>query len=929
MTIEELLTELSRLDIKIFINNEDQIKVDGPEDVLTDDLIEQIRQHKSELLNQLKAERQDGSSFTREIQAASREANIPLSLSQERLWNLIKSGLDSTVYNVCLAFQLKGVLDQDLLDKSLMEIIRRHEILRTSFQESEFGCAEIQGSEEDRSQPEKTYKLPVQMISNDIKSPLSVVDLSKSSIDDRKSQAIALIIEYAKKEFNLSEGSLLRFKLIRLGPEHYMLGLCVHHLVADYWSINLIFRELTYLYSAFLKGEHLSLPELQIQYADYSIWQRQAIKEQTLDSLLDYWKNLFKGEVQTLKLPVNYTNTLDQGYQGTQKEFTLSQSLTQELKKLSQQQGVTLYVTLLSALGIVFHCYSNQEDIIISSPFSGRSQPELENLIGYFNNVLPLRIDFSGNLRFRDLLLRIKDVVVSATKYQDLPLQKLMEFPNLKRINLTRAVFALQSTLDKPLNNLEGFTVSRLNIHNGKSNFDLYLQMWEENDQLVGSLEYRTSLFQAEAIDCMIQDYLKVLDQLVAQQDTSLQELKSQLDLPVLNEPEEESLDRNYAAPRDETEQQLVNIWEEILGLTRVGIHDSLLTLGGNSFLAILITETINKNFEKTISVPDLYRLGTIEKIARFIHSGDIEGIQLPSIIPLQKEGSAPPLFMVTPVFYAGLVYSRLPYFTGKNYPIFVLKFAKDTSDYSPENYKTIEERAEECVNEICQLQRQGPYNIGGYCLGSFLAFEIAQRLIAKGEKVDNLFIFDTEAKIQPLLSKKGFWRSLFVLTLGNLRVNLLYLTNSFRLLMQRNVNSNDPLSPHLLGTDLINYHPRPPAGKGLLYSLWAKAKAQGLLNRWYREDFVNPRKLASQYQAWALVDFASRKRKRYPGRITLFLAKHELGFKNLLVASGGWDLACSGGVDVHVVEADHYNLFFRDKSLIQISKVISDKLNS
>ncbi|MBP1599408.1 MAG: Glutamate-1-semialdehyde aminotransferase, partial [Acidobacteria bacterium] len=437
----------------------------------------------------------------------TREANLPLSFAQQRLWFLDRWNPGSPVYNIPIVLRLTGSLNLDVLQQSLTEILRRHEALRTTF-------AEEQGQ-------------AVQRIAAEVALKVTVIDLEHLPEEERKTEAGRLTLEESRHPFDLFLGPLFRATVLRLGDQQYVLVLVMHHIVTDGWSLGVFYRELAILYQAFLKGEASPLPPLPIQYADFAIWQRQWLKGEVLEREIGYWKEQLDG-LAVLELPTDRPRPPMLTYQGTRQNFTLPPSLTQALKNLSRREGVTLFMTLLAAFQTQLHRYSGQEDIAVGSPIANRSREELEPLIGFFVNTLVLRTKLDGNPSFRELLARVREVALNAYAHQNLPFEKLVE--ELKperdpsRSPLFQVMMVLQNTTNPTLE-LPGLGVEPLFGETETAKFDLTLFLTEERGGLEGCFEYNTDLFDGTTIERMIGHFQTLLEAIAANPDAPISEL--------------------------------------------------------------------------------------------------------------------------------------------------------------------------------------------------------------------------------------------------------------------------------------------------------------------------------------------------------------------------------------------------------------------
>jgi amino acid adenylation domain-containing protein len=454
----------------------------------------------AELGNRIEeAYREDQRPSTRPIVPVSRDRDLPLSFSQERLWFVDQYEPNSSVYNIRSALRLRGSLDAVALEQSLNEIVRRHESLRTTF-------LTVDGE-------------PVQVIAPWAEVSFPLVDLTGYPEGEREEEAQRLVSEEAGRPFDLANGPLFRPNLLRVAEDDHVLLLTIHHIVSDGWSMGVLRRELSVLYQAFAKGEPSPLPELPVQYADFAVWQREWLQGEVLNSQLSYWKKQLERLPEVVNLPTDRPGLAVQSHRGARQSFVLSKDLTEKLKALSRKQGVTLYMTLLASFKVLIYRYSGQEDLVIGSPIAGRNRPELDGLIGFFVNTLVLRSDLSGNPVFCELLKRIREVCLRAYAHQELPFQKLVEAlrpkGNTGRRSLARILFVFQNVPRQRVE-IPGITVTPIRTDVGIAKSSLTLFMWESQESLAGSVNYSTDLFNAATIGRMIEHLQTLLTAVVA-----------------------------------------------------------------------------------------------------------------------------------------------------------------------------------------------------------------------------------------------------------------------------------------------------------------------------------------------------------------------------------------------------------------------------
>jgi amino acid adenylation domain-containing protein len=410
---------------------------------------------------------------------ASRERLFPVSYSQERLWFLDQLDPGSFTYNVFSAYQLNGELNGAALEQSFNEIIRRHEVLRTVFKS-------VDGSPQQVVLPTLTITIPILDLRGIV------------SADDRWTEVRRLAKEEAQRLFDLTQAPLIRVTVLWLADDEYLLFRAMHHIIYDAWSGGVLFRELESLYEAFANGQRSPLTDLPSQYADYAVWQRQRLEGEILESQLSYWRKQLEN-IPILRLPTDRPRPAHQSSRGARQYFTLSNTLSSELKSLSRRQGVTVFMTVLAAFETLLHRYSGQTDIVIGSPVANRTRREFEGLIGFFLNTLVLRLDLSGNPKFTETISRAREMSLGALSHQELPFEKLVEELQPERglgnNPFFQVVFSFQNTPRFPPR-LHDVTINEVELETGIARFDLHILVEERDGQLKGYCDYDTNLFQ-------------------------------------------------------------------------------------------------------------------------------------------------------------------------------------------------------------------------------------------------------------------------------------------------------------------------------------------------------------------------------------------------------------------------------------------------
>jgi amino acid adenylation domain-containing protein len=501
----ELLAQMKALGIELSAEG-DKLRIDAPKGVLSPSIRELLSEHKTDILQFLHTSKHTGACPL--IPAAPRDGHLPASFSQERLWFLAQLEPDSLAYNIPGVLRLTGPLRVEILERCLLEILRRHEALRTTFKKTDGGLAQV-------ISPAGTFHLPL-------------VDLGEVSEPERTELVTKIGIEETRRRFDLSAGPLFRASLVRLGEHEHLLYFTMHHIVTDGWSFGIFQCELASTYRAFVQGQPLELPDLPVQYPDYAHWQRQWLQGDILQAQLAYWKRKLGGELPMLQLPTDRPRPPVQSHRGASLFFDLPERLTEGLKALSREEGVTLFMTLLAAFKVMLFRYSGQTDVAVGSPIANRNRPEIEDLIGFFVNTLTIRTNLSGNPRFRELLGRVQETSLEAFGHQDLPFEKLVEALNPTRdmsySPLFQVMFAFQNVPEAAVE-IPGLTIVPEKIDAGSSMFDLTLYMGESEGGLSGQIEYNTDLFDGETINGMVVHFETLLSGIVADPGQRISEL--------------------------------------------------------------------------------------------------------------------------------------------------------------------------------------------------------------------------------------------------------------------------------------------------------------------------------------------------------------------------------------------------------------------
>ncbi|MAR93086.1 MAG: non-ribosomal peptide synthetase [Pseudomonadales bacterium] len=497
------------------------------------------------LLKQLKKKKSQGEQTGKDqITAYKRDSNrVLMSYAQQRLWFIDQLQSGSASYNISAALRLRGALDVEALRLSFEEIIQRHEVLRTTFV-----TEEGQGR---------------QVINHLQRWELPTISLEPLDAEEQNEVVRDRFRGDAHTSFDLINGPLLRTRLIRLSSTEHVIIVTMHHIISDGWSMGVFIQEIALLYDAFRQDKPSPLQDLKIQYADYSLWQREWLSGDRLERQLSYWKTRLDG-VPVLELPTDFPRPPVQSYEGSNLHFGLDAELTAQLQQLAKQQGVTLFMVLFAALQVLLHRYSAQDDICVGTPIAGRVRPEVEKLIGCFVNTLAIRSDLEGNPSFIALLKQVQQNLTGAYDHQDIPFERLVDELGVARemshTPLFQVMFVLQNATDSNLS-LPGLDIELLPAESNTSKFDITINMREESGRLRGDFEYCTALYSHQTIERMVAHFQRLLRQLAGNPQQGIDEVD------YLSASETRLLLEDWAGARPayERDGDILSVWQAML----------------------------------------------------------------------------------------------------------------------------------------------------------------------------------------------------------------------------------------------------------------------------------------------------------------------------------------------------------------------------
>ena len=495
-----------------------------------------------------------------------------LSFGQQQMWFLDQLTPGTSTYNIPDAMQISGPLDVSALERALQVIVGRHEVLRTHL-------ASVDGS-------------PVPVVEEHWNIKVSVIDVQSLPHEERAAEAKKIILQEARKSFDIAQDLMLRAVVVRLHEDEHLLLFLTHHIAWDVSSRVVLYRELATLYEGFVTGRPVQLPELPIQYSDYAAWQRQRLQGEVFEQQAAYWREQLGNAARVLNLPTDRPRPPVQSFHGAKHFFTFSKSLTESARQMSREQNATLFMTLAASFVTFLYGLTGQTDISLGSPMVGRNYPELEGLIGFFINTTVLRFQLSDSSSFRDLIEQARKVTLGSHAHQDLPFDKLVEVlrppRDLSRMALVQVNFRVQS--DEPLQlKLPGLKITPLFeiIDTATSKFDLAFEVAPDREA-DSFIEYNTDLFEPATITNMVGEFHHVLTELLRQPDAPLGSLEALTQLRRRTRSMEKISDKPKMKSLKDFKRKAVDLSQATIQTT---------TLAPGSKLPLLVTPAV-ENFD-------------------------------------------------------------------------------------------------------------------------------------------------------------------------------------------------------------------------------------------------------------------------------------------------------------------------------------------
>ncbi|HEU0076759.1 MAG TPA: condensation domain-containing protein, partial [Longimicrobiaceae bacterium] len=425
---------------------------------------------------------------------------LPLSFAQRRIWLSEQVAPGSAAYSIPLSLRLRGRLDARALALALGELVRRHEALRTVFRDG--GDGE-----------------PVQRVLPPSPVPLPVAELTGLAEDDRERELLRVVAAANARPFDLERGPVLRAVRVLLAAEHQALLFDMHHIVSDEWSMGIMVREMGELYDAFAAGRAAALPEPEVQYPDFAVWQREHLGGAGLEAQLAFWRERLAGLPPLLNLPTDRPRTATAGAAGGRRTRFFSPETGSAVRALAQAEGATLFMTLLAAWQLLLARHAGTEDVAVGTPIAGRTRPEVEGTLGFFVNTLVMRADLSGDPTVRELLARTREATLGAHASQDLPFEQLVDELQPERVPgrtpLFQVMFSVQRSTEENVR-LGDVDVDQIHSLDDAVKFDLSMTAGDKDGHLAAAIAFRGALFDGPTVERMLAQYERVLAAMAA-----------------------------------------------------------------------------------------------------------------------------------------------------------------------------------------------------------------------------------------------------------------------------------------------------------------------------------------------------------------------------------------------------------------------------
>lgn len=656
---------------------------------------------------------------------------IPASLMQERLWYLEKMYPGRVVYHAPSAHRLFGLINEAAFERAFNEMVKRQAALRTRF--------------------EREGQMVYQCVEDDVRVTLfPAEDLSRLPAAERGAVLQSRLDALTAQTFELEKAPLFRVHVFRLAEDEHVLFFMPHHIVWDGWSFDLFYSELAGLYAAFCEGQPNPLPELSVTYGDFSVWHREWVKGPEYAAQVEYWRQRIRETGLPAPLPTDKPRSAKMSGEGATEWVSLDKRTTDALHDMSQAASTTLFVTLLSVYAVLLYEYARLSKLAIGTPVRARDALELEPIMGYFNNLLLLHLDVDPDERFDSFLNRVKSIVIQSFSYPDVPLEQLTrELPGSAAKTgtpLYQALFSFQDARQR-IQRWGNLRHEAVMLFQRGATEDMGMWFLESEKGLYGGVTYNTDIFESSTAQRFTQRYVEIATHLVANPNARISDLVAANAVRAAVHPSQvlpsasEDAAVPYVAPASDLEVHLAGIWQRVLGIDRVGVHDNFFDLGGNSLQAVTVVLEMEKETGLAVDVDQIFANPTI---AGVVQSGGIgkSATRVCSDTPvLLRRGTGEiPLFFIHDGFGEVFLYRHI---VDRLHPELTVYGLKPQAINGRFAHTHIREMARAKVDMMRAIQPHGPYLVAGLCAGGVISFEVARQLQDAGERVAFVGIID------------------------------------------------------------------------------------------------------------------------------------------------------------------------------------------
>lgn len=687
------------------------------------------------------------------------QSHGPMSVMQERLYLLEQFNPGQITYNTPSAHRLRGPLDTEAFQRAVQAMLQRQSALRTSI--------ELVDGE------------PMQVVHDHVALDIrEVEDLSHFADDVRDGEVSKRLDTLIKQPFRLDQAPLIASRLFRLGAEEHVWFFMPHHLIWDGWSFDLMYTEMSELYQAQVENRAPVLPELSVTYLDYSVWHRQWLQGSEYAKQLAFWRDRLGGAGQGVEaLPTDLPRRPGMSGRGVTRRVNVSRATTETLHAAALKLDATLFMVLLTAYFTLVSRTSGLRELIVGTPVRGRNSAEVEPLMGYFTSLLPLRVELDASMTFAQALARVKDMVLDSFGHPDVRLEDLVRELSMRSREggavLYHALFSFQD-IRKRVTHWGPLEHGRFPVFQTGATQDLGMWLVEQDEGLSGGFMHNADIFHAETADLLYSRYLQLLERIGRDPAMTLEALttfddgqpllfgrpaaEAAVDAPAAQEPPAGAVALTAAANDEDLDPlaaRLLEIWRDLLRNPRIVADDDFFTLGGHSLQAVQMFHRFNHETGINLPLATLLSARTVRALAlAYRHAGaHAEGEENASarpdpwapLVPIRTHGDGLPFFLVHAVGGNVLNYRALAEALPEGFPIHGLQALGLDGRTAP--LESIQAMAERYVREIRQLQPHGPYHLAGGSMGGMIAYEMAQQLVAAGERVGLLALIDTSAE--------------------------------------------------------------------------------------------------------------------------------------------------------------------------------------